>query len=306
MLSGYDPELPQKLKTVITRTFTPAFLVKLISSQLDADRLDYLLRDSLMTGTGYGQYDLDWLLNALRVGVVNGEQEVGVNAEKGRMVAESFVTARYFMYFQVYYHKATRAAEVVLEKAWQRAGDLVRNGYPISADPALKKALTREEPTVPEYLELDDWMLMAHVEKWAKADDPILADLARRLLERRLFKCIDLGPWLKDPEAYGDKYGKLREQMGNNNFSPDYYLAVDKAENSPYKDYYILQRGSKDGEADGREASLQIYLFDKNGQPEELSNASDLIGALRNEIYVNVRLYFPAEVGSLVTNIFSS
>ena len=79
----------------------------MLSSQLDTDRIDYLLRDSKMTGAGYGTFDLEWMINALRIGEVNGDTEVGLDSIKGFSIAEDFVMARYYMYTNVYFHKTT-------------------------------------------------------------------------------------------------------------------------------------------------------------------------------------------------------
>lgn len=67
LLRSYSPELPAKVAAIIEGTFQPAALAQLVSSQLDVDRMDYLLRDSLMTGAKYGIYDLEWIINALAI-----------------------------------------------------------------------------------------------------------------------------------------------------------------------------------------------------------------------------------------------
>src|SRR5262249_40081299 len=67
ILVAFDPGLPSQVASVYEYTFKPAFICQLVSSQLDVDRCDYLLRDSLMTGAKYGNYDLEWILSHLRV-----------------------------------------------------------------------------------------------------------------------------------------------------------------------------------------------------------------------------------------------
>ncbi|QGP92721.1 hypothetical protein MGLY_21100 [Neomoorella glycerini] len=292
------------VKEVIGRIFKPTWVVKLISSQLDADRLDYLFRDSLMTGTGYGKFDLDWLLNVLRIGMVNGDYEIGLDYEKGVKVAETFIMARYSMYLQVYYHKTTRGAEVLLDRILNRAAEVVDKCQIESGD-ALLKLIKGENISVSEYLDLDDNVLVALIKDWAKSEDGILSDLCTRFLHRRLFKSIDISSVSGHAIAFAEKYNRAKS-ICRKQFPPEYYLASDSAENSPYKDYYIFPPGGE-GEKDekAREATEQIYLFPKDLNPEELSNASDVVKALRNRKYIKERLYFPAEMREKINEIFA-
>lgn len=111
ILKRHRSDYPQKVSEIIAKVFTPRYVVKLLSSQMDVDRIDYLLRDSLMTGADYGNFDLEWFLNCITVGKVHGDIEIGINYNKGLMVAEDFILARRYMYYQVYYHKTTRSAD---------------------------------------------------------------------------------------------------------------------------------------------------------------------------------------------------
>ena len=67
LLPSYSARLPVDVANIIEGKFQPAALAQLVSSQLDVDRMDYLLRDSLMTGAKYGVYDLEWIINALAI-----------------------------------------------------------------------------------------------------------------------------------------------------------------------------------------------------------------------------------------------
>src|SRR5690606_18733830 len=97
----------------------------LVSSQLDADRFDYLIRDSLMTGVKYGIFDLERLLMMLRVS--DDGQHVFVPA-KGLLPVEKYLQSRYHMYRQVYFHKAVASGEAVLIALLERASELAREG----------------------------------------------------------------------------------------------------------------------------------------------------------------------------------
>ncbi|WP_227002722.1 HD domain-containing protein [Salicibibacter kimchii] len=87
-LERYKPDFSKQVADVIQRTHHSSVLVKLLSSQLDTDRIDYLQRDSLMTGAQYGSFDLEWLINTLRIGEVQGTTEVGLDLNKGLSIAE--------------------------------------------------------------------------------------------------------------------------------------------------------------------------------------------------------------------------
>ena len=111
LLNSYSPELPAKVAAIIEGNFQPSALAQLVSSQLDVDRMDYLLRDSLMTGAKYGIYDLEWIINAL---AIDEEADRIYVAARGLYAVEEYLQARYYMFRQVYFHRTLRSAEAVL------------------------------------------------------------------------------------------------------------------------------------------------------------------------------------------------
>lgn len=93
----------------------PSWMRYLLSSQLDMDRLDYLRRDSLFTGAGYGHFDYFRLLNTFELHInKDGEREI-VWPEKSMLAVEEYIFARHYMYQNVYLHKTTRGFEKILE-----------------------------------------------------------------------------------------------------------------------------------------------------------------------------------------------
>lgn len=128
VLESYRKNFSDDVADVIERTHENKAIIKLLSSQLDVDRMDYLQRDSLMTGAGYGNFDLEWLINCLRIGEVDGQIEVGLDLDKGLSIAEDFVMARYYMYKNVYFHKTTRCAEVLFRSILDRVFKLEQKG----------------------------------------------------------------------------------------------------------------------------------------------------------------------------------
>jgi uncharacterized protein len=188
-----------------------------VSSSFDADRLDYLRRDRLMTGTGAGAIDFDWLMEHVRVCEIAIEAADALEEAdpervptfcldmKALPAAEQFLLARYTLHEQVYFHKATRCIEQMIAK-------LLRRVATFSGDPNTAPSLTGLEishpllqffaeggMTLTNYLSLDDSVVMAAVQKMTLARDPVLAELATRLRERRLYKTLDLRAFGHDP-----------------------------------------------------------------------------------------------------------
>src|SRR5436853_7040899 len=117
--------MPDRVSAIIDGTFKPAALAQLVSSQLDVDRMDYLLRDSLMTGAKYGLYDLEWIINALQID--EAADRIYVTA-RGVHAVEEYLQARYYMFRQVYFHRTLRSAEAVLRSGLLRALEWVEIG----------------------------------------------------------------------------------------------------------------------------------------------------------------------------------
>ncbi|MBE3555406.1 MAG: HD domain-containing protein, partial [Thermicanus sp.] len=144
ILETYRTGFAQEVADVIQRTHSSRAVVKLLSSQLDVDRMDYLLRDAQMTGAGYGRFDLEWLIHTLRIGEMDGEVQVGLDREKGLSIAEDFIMARYYMFVHVYLHKTTRSAELMIEKIFERAVELEKKGEMVLPE-ELSKLLSKRE-----------------------------------------------------------------------------------------------------------------------------------------------------------------
>jgi hypothetical protein len=232
-LAATEPDLPDTLAAFWQKTYEPAFARKLVSSQLDVDRLDYLLRDGHYSGAGYATYDLDWILYALRIDDVGGRRDLVVDYRRGMYAVEQYLFARSYMYAQVYHHKTVRAAEWMFLKLLQRFADLARAGAEPPGLPAAG-ALARGEPlAVADYLRLDDVAVTAAIDGWASgAADPILRDLCARLAERRLFKTIELG----DDPAVESRVAPELARVAAARFGPDaaHYYVIDNARQVGY------------------------------------------------------------------------
>src|SRR5436190_10481744 len=154
-LKSFSAELPERVASIIAGTFKPAALMQLVSSQLDVDRMDYLLRDSLMTGAKYGSYDLEWIINALKID--EDADRIYVSA-RGLHAVEEYLQARYYMFRQVYFHRTLRSAESVLQSTLRRALELTKQDGHVwcVAGSAFEKLLRREPLTITEHLSMDD------------------------------------------------------------------------------------------------------------------------------------------------------
>ena len=284
VLRGYSEELPDRVAAIIEGKFQPSALGQLVSSQLDVDRMDYLLRDSLMTGAKYGIYDLEWIINALQIDEAGDRIYV---AARGLYAVEEYLQARYYMFRQVYFHRTLRSAEAVLKSVLRRALDLLEAGEEIWCAPgtAFEKVLRREQLTLKEHLEMDDSDVLFHVKQWQNSNDQILSDLSRRFIGRRLFKAIDL-----DMEE-GERASFLaaaREQVDRAGFDPTYYFMEDHTGDIPYYNYYT---------AEGAEPKARIYVEDGYAHPRirEISEVSEAVRGLQRGYKLH-RICFPPEV----------
>jgi len=283
-LQSYSQELPQRIASIIDGTFRPAALAQLVSSQLDVDRMDYLLRDSLMTGAKYGLYDLEWIINALQIDEENDRIYV---AARGVFAVEEYLQARYYMFRQVYFHRSLRSAEAVLRSALLRALELVERSASVWCAPetSFEKMLRRESLSITEHFEMDDSDVIFHMKQWQRASDPVLTDLSRRFINRRLFKAIDLD---MPPNERADFLEAARAVVARGGFDPQYYFVEDRASDVPYYGYYT---------AEGVEPRTRIYVEDGYAQPQmrEISEVSEAVRGLGRGYELH-RICFPAEV----------
>ena len=180
------PDFPNRVASVIDHTYPNKQVVQLISSQIDVDRMDYLLRDAYFTGASYGKFDLTRILRVIRP-IENGIafQQNGMHA------VEDYVVSRYQMYMQVYFHPATRAMEVLLQNLLKRARTIYpdQKEYFQLTSPRLIPFFEKEV-TIQDYLNLDDGVMNTYFQVWMDSPDTILSDLAQRYINRKVFKSI--------------------------------------------------------------------------------------------------------------------
>jgi HD superfamily phosphohydrolase len=230
VLRSYKSELPERVSSVIRGEFKPVALAQLVSSQLDADRMDYLLRDSLMTGAKYGIYDLEWIIKTLEI---DPEQDRIYVSAHGLFAVEDYLQARYYMFRQVYFHRTLRSAEVVLRALLRRALELFEAGKKVWFAPgtAFERILRREQLNLREHLELDDTDIVFHVKQWQHSEDAVLADLSRRFTNRRLFKALELDMPNDERIEFLSQGRKVIERAG---LPAEFYFVEDRAGETSY------------------------------------------------------------------------
>ncbi len=291
LLAAYDAELPRRVADIIEGRFRPAALAQLVSSQLDVDRMDYLLRDSLMTGAKYGVYDLEWILSSLAIDETGDRLYVQA---RGLYAVEEYLQARYYMFRQVYYHRTLRSAEAVLRSILRRALELTDAGDELWYAPgtAFERMLRRAPLVLADYLEMDDTDILFHVKQWQRAGDPVLRDLACRFVERRLFKAVDLDM----PEAERDEFVRAaRTIVEQHGFAPDYYFTEDYARDVTGA-YYT---------AEGVEPQARIFVEDGYARPRvrPINEVSEIAQGLQRG-YAMHRICFPPEVKAEIYQLY--
>jgi HD superfamily phosphohydrolase len=291
LLGAYSPEIAADVAAIIRGDFRHRALSQVVSSQLDVDRMDYLLRDSLMTGAKYGIFDLEWILKSIEID--EDEDRLYISAP-GIYAVEDYLQARYYMYRQVYFHRTLRSAEAVLRVLLGRALDLYRNGKQVwhVTGSAMEKVLSGRTLDLKEHLELDDTDVMFSIKRWQHSDDVVLADLARRFLNRDLFKAFDLDMSEGQRPGFVEKSRKIVADAG---FDPVYYFVEDTAGNVPYSFY----------STDTSEAKNLIFVEDGFSQPviREISAVSAAVRGLQEGYRIH-RICFPAELKNDIAKLY--
>lgn len=240
---------PQDVVDLLTNRFREPVLCELLSGQLDVDRMDYLQRDSLYTGVKYGLFDSQRILETLvplRVAV--NQEDLFAEAREGLVLAidgkgvlavEEFLFSRYFMYWQVYLHRAVRSAELLLRLTLDRARQVFhQDPHQLWLPPNLQFLFQldpeggRDDPEfLTNFLGLDDFDLFHALKMWRQSKDRVLGDLSHRFLSRRLYKGVELAA---RPELPGQLKKRARELYGD---AWMYYVQTDPLDSASYGIY---------------------------------------------------------------------
>ncbi|ABJ68595.1 HD domain-containing protein [Pediococcus pentosaceus] len=294
VLRRISPDFPTKVASVISHDYPNPQVVQLISSQIDADRMDYLLRDSYYTGTNYGNFDLTRILRVMR------PYEHGIAFQmSGIHAVEDFIVSRFQMYVQVYFHSVSRSMEVILGHLLKLANQLYQseraNHRQRNFQPHYLMPFFDENFTLDDYLKLDDGVLNTYFLQWVDDEDPILSDLAHRFLDRVPLKSARITDQTRSllPE--------LKQLVAEAGFDSEYYTAENDSYDLPYDAY----------DPTSKKPRTQIELMQSDGSLVELSTVSDLVRAISGKVSRDERFFFPKEMlidsnESLFTDTFEA
>jgi uncharacterized protein len=290
---------------MVSGSGTPTIYSAVVSSQFDADRLDYMRRDRLMTGSQHAGIDFEWLVENLEVDAVqHGVDETllkpvqtFVVGRKAIFAAEAYVLGLFQLYPTVYFHKATRGAEKIYTELLTRTitlikdGSLEKTGLPKS-HPLVKFAQAPD--SIDSALSLDDTVIWGGLSLMVDSGDKWIADLAERLRDRKLYKCIDVRAKIahdKDdaaassPEAdevcasIRDEIVRCLDEWSAKSPGAPPRILFDEVERSPYKE---LTEGAKG-------PLNQINIRTEGDHLVDLSKRSNVVAALNT--YKAFRLY---------------
>ena len=273
VLSRVSPEFPGEVAAVINKTHPNKLVISMISSQIDADRMDYLQRDSYYTGVSYGNFDMERILRVMRP----SKDEVLIK-ESGMHAVEDYLMSRYQMYWQVYFHPVSRGGEVMLNLVMQRAKALYKSNYSFKQQPTYFIPFFNEDVTVHDYVRLDEMVVNFYLQEWVDEEDEILSDLASRFVNRDLFKYLPFDGSIITITELNELYKKA-------GIDPDYYVFSDSYSDLPY-----------DYDRPGRNRNRRpIHLLRPNGEIREISSQSAIINSITGIHRLGSRLYYPKE-----------
>ncbi len=249
---------PSDVASIIRHNSKYKVVEKLVSSQLDVDRMDYLARDAYFTGATYGTIDRNRLLRSMIV----LKDDVLVRAS-GVHSVESYLMSRYHMYFQVYYHPVTRAYELLLEGIYKRIKDLTEANIKVDANVTNFVRVIKDNSLIEEYVSLDDAYVNGFVTQLTSSSDEILSTLAKAFLNRKLFKYLDVNEDIDISQFKKNKYY----------FNESSVSAV----------AYLANKGAVDS----------IKLLTETGEVVKLEDYSPIIKSLAESSYKKVkRIYY--------------
>lgn len=266
-------QLPQDVASIIQHTHPNRILIQMVSSQLDADRMDYLLRDSYMSGTTYGHFDMSRILRTMRI-----RDGKIVYKESGVQAIENYILARYHMYWQVYYHPTARSYEHLLQSVFQRVKDLYYDGYVFQTHLHYLIPMLEHRFQVSDFVDLDEAVILYYFKEFTREKDFILSDLSSRFLNRHLFKYQQLKSQkdLVSIKAIAQAKG----------YHPDYYIVSDNQKQIPYLHY------GESGELS------EIEILDSEGCLSPLPMKSEIVSAILNSkrFKSDQKVFFPKEI----------
>ncbi|GHU61291.1 phosphohydrolase [Bacteroidia bacterium] len=271
LMNRINAEMHNQLDTAIaifTDTYPKRFLHQLVSGQLDVDRLDYLRRDSFFTGVTEGNIG-----SARIIKMLNIKDDRLVVEAKGIYSIENFLMARRLMYWQVYLHKTSVAAEKMLVNILQRGRSVARNSLTgnapaLFASPALhyflsnnvdRNVFLNDPQALQAFVDLDDNDIWSALKVWVQHPDKVLSLLSASLLNRHLFK-IEIQSKPFAPEYWAEKQQHFEQKYQLTSEEAAFLISADEVSTDMYN-----------------EADDSIGILCKDGNVKDISTASDML-----------------------------
>jgi len=253
---------------IFTNTYSRKFMHQLVSGQVDVDRLDYLKRDSFYTGVTEGNINTDRI-----VAMMNVDQEQLVFESKGVHSLEKFLLARRLMYWQVYLHKTSLAAELILVKILYRFRILTESGKESLTDSHvlfpffnLNKVSILEESALETYLTLDDSDILALLKRWMKHEDIVLSRLSKQLINRDLPK-VKLQSTPISEEAINKKKDRLIHLNISDSISDNFVFSGSVSNQTFTSDQAQILLQEKSGKINSIAKSINYLDFEQFSKP---------------------------------------
>jgi HD superfamily phosphohydrolase len=244
---------------IFTGNYHRNFMLQLVSSQLDMDRMDYLKRDSFYSGVAEGSINADRLIQMMNV-VDNNL----VIEEKGIYSVENFLIARRLMYWQVYFHKTSLVAELILTRALKRAKELSQKGENLICSAALNYFLKNkielenfDDLTLENFSKLDDYDIISALKEWQNHGDFILSSLSKMIINRDLLK-IEMSDEKFTQPQFDEFVRKFAASQNISLSESSYFVFKGKIKNQAYNKNH-----------------QQIRILKKNKCVEDIVFASD-------------------------------
>ncbi|WP_272913418.1 HD domain-containing protein [Desulfomonile tiedjei] len=299
-LKELDPTLPKQVADFLQSKpvdGVPTVFSHIVSSQLDVDRFDYLLRDSHATGTNYGAFDLNWLIQHLFLTDTGDRFYLD---RKAYWVAKAYIFARHNMYQTVYFHKAVRATEVMFVELCSLYRNLVKEAADLkqkkaiapNVSPVIVSIFSEDAISLDDYLTLDDSTLIEFFKCCAHSSHLALAALGLGLINRKLYKCIDIT--MEDKGRDRNFVADVSSWLTENHMDWRHEFISDSPANTPYQRY--MPEKEKPAQA--------IYIERPDGNQVEITEyrLQSPIAALAKE-NILARYYFKEAIRDKVDEL---
>jgi HD superfamily phosphohydrolase len=308
-LKEHDESMPERILALLRGSYHVPYLSRLLSSDVDIDRGDFLLRDAIQCGVSYGRYDLEWLLSCVTLGYYNDTVVMGFDLQKSRRVIEEFVLAHRAHYETVYYHHTVKSAELMLGLFFKRlkklaTGDREKFKSFSQRYGSIIKVAAGEVIGPEEVLELDDallWSFLCDVAKEKSDPDDILCDLACRLSQRDLLKAIEL------PRAESSLPLPTGEELTNQGLSLVKLQSGRKLSREEFREYYLCPFNQDRDILSTKEHDCGFFIdTTRSDRPAIMIQRDREFRALRTMSITTSRIYVPREVRDKAQEILSS